>query len=129
MTNEYTSLYISKSLTLYFWKGDVCCVWEMSGDEDGLLYFKFFPQTPNMNDRENKFTLFLAWAIYLQSWSVYLFLFPFFFFSSFLFFVVSLFWFSSFFQSVAFFLFSCLVRSVSTWCVEFCFRFSLRQFL
>ena len=41
MTNEYTSLY--KSLTVYFRKGDVCCVWEMSGDKDGLLYWpKFF---------------------------------------------------------------------------------------
>ena len=41
ITNEYTSLY--KSLTLYFRKGDVCCVWEMSGDKDGLLYWpKFF---------------------------------------------------------------------------------------
>ena len=40
-TNEYTSLY--KSLTLYFRKGDVCCVWEMSEDKDGLLYWpKFF---------------------------------------------------------------------------------------
>ena len=28
ITNKYTSLY--KSLTLYFWKGDVCYVWEMS---------------------------------------------------------------------------------------------------
>ena len=41
ITNEYTSLY--KSLTLYFRKGDVCCVWEMSGDKYGLLYWpKFF---------------------------------------------------------------------------------------
>ena len=41
ITNEYTSLY--KSLTLYFRKGYVCCVWEMSGDKDGLLYWpKFF---------------------------------------------------------------------------------------
>ena len=41
ITNEYTSLY--KSLTLYYRKGDVCCVWEMSGDKDGLLYRpKFF---------------------------------------------------------------------------------------
>ena len=41
VTNEYTSLY--KSLTLYFRKGDVCCVWKMSGDKDGLLYWpKFF---------------------------------------------------------------------------------------
>ena len=41
MTNEYTSL--CKSLTLYFQKGDVCCVLEMSGDKDGLLYWpKFF---------------------------------------------------------------------------------------
>ena len=42
-TNEYTSLYKYKSLTLYVRKGDVCCVWEMSGDKDGLLYWpKFF---------------------------------------------------------------------------------------
>ena len=42
-TNEYTSLYKYKSLTLYFRKGDVWCVWEMSGDKDGLLYWpKFF---------------------------------------------------------------------------------------
>ena len=41
ITNEYTSLY--KSLTLYFRKGDVCCVWEMSEDKDRLLYWpKFF---------------------------------------------------------------------------------------
>ena len=41
ITNEYTSLY--KSLTFYFRKGNVCCVWEMSGDKDGLLYWpKFF---------------------------------------------------------------------------------------
>ena len=41
ITNEYTSLY--KSITLYFRKGDVCCVWEMSGDKDWLLYWpKFF---------------------------------------------------------------------------------------
>ena len=41
ITNEYTSLY--KSLTLYFRKGYVCCVWEMSGDKERLLYWsKFF---------------------------------------------------------------------------------------
>ena len=40
ITNEYTSSY--KSLTLYFRKGDVCCVWEMSGDKDGLLYWPNF---------------------------------------------------------------------------------------
>ena len=40
ITNEYTSLY--KSLTLYFRKGDVCCVWEMSGDKDRLLYWPEF---------------------------------------------------------------------------------------
>ena len=40
ITDKYTSLY--KSLTLYFWKGYVCCVLEMSGDKDRLLYwFKF----------------------------------------------------------------------------------------
>ena len=43
ITNEYTSLKKYKSLTFYFRKGDVCCVWEMSGDKDGLLYWpKFF---------------------------------------------------------------------------------------
>ena len=40
ITKEYTSLY--KSLTFYSWKGDVCCVWEMSGDKDGLLYWPQF---------------------------------------------------------------------------------------
>ena len=35
--NEYTSLY--KSVTLYFRKGDFLCVWEMSGDKDGRLYW------------------------------------------------------------------------------------------
>ena len=39
-TNEYTYLY--KSLTLYFRKGDVCCVREMSWDKDGLLYWPKF---------------------------------------------------------------------------------------
>ena len=43
ITNEYTSLYKYKSLKLYFWKGDVCCVCEMSGDKYGQLYWpKFF---------------------------------------------------------------------------------------
>ena len=43
ITNEYTSLQKYKSLTLYFRKGDVCSVWEMSGDKDRLLYWpKFF---------------------------------------------------------------------------------------
>ena len=40
ITNEYTCIY--KSLTLYFRKGDVCCVWEKSGDKDGLLYWPQF---------------------------------------------------------------------------------------
>ena len=41
ITNEYTSLY--KYLTLFFRKGHVCWVWEISGDRDGLLYWpKFF---------------------------------------------------------------------------------------
>ena len=37
-----TLLYINLSHFI-FEKGDVCCVWEMSGDKDGLLYWpKFF---------------------------------------------------------------------------------------
>ena len=37
------TLLYKKSLTLYFRKGDACCVREMSGDKDGLLYWhKFF---------------------------------------------------------------------------------------
>ena len=37
ITNEYTSLYKYISITLYFRKGDVCCVWKMSGDKGRLL--------------------------------------------------------------------------------------------
>ena len=40
ITNEHSSLY--KSLTLYFRKGDICCVWEMNGDKKGLLYWPKF---------------------------------------------------------------------------------------
>ena len=38
-----TLLYKNISLTLYSRKGDVSCVWEVSGDKDGLLFWpKFF---------------------------------------------------------------------------------------
>ena len=38
-----TLLYKNISLTLYSREGDVCCVWEVSGDKDGLLFWpKFF---------------------------------------------------------------------------------------
>ena len=42
ITNEYTS-YKNIYLTLYSRKRDVSCVWEVSGDKDGLLFWpKFF---------------------------------------------------------------------------------------
>ena len=42
--NERTNtlLYKNISLTLYCRKGDVCCVWEVSGDNDALLFWPRF---------------------------------------------------------------------------------------
>ena len=37
--NKRIHFFIKIYLTLYFRKGDICCVREMSGDKDGLLYW------------------------------------------------------------------------------------------
>ena len=63
VTNEYTSLYKYKSLTLSFRKGYVCCVWEMIDDKDGLLYWlNFF--------LAHSSTTFESWLGFLKRWSL-----------------------------------------------------------
>ena len=60
ITNEYTS-YKNISLTLYSRMGDVSCVWEVSGDKDGLLFWpKFF--------LAHSSTSFSCWLGVAQPW-------------------------------------------------------------